>query len=171
MTDLGDFESVMYNVQPEGFYTIATSEHPNGDVMDEVIEPSLLPIKMVGVSPCFRRGFGAHGQGDKGIWRVHQSAKGRTNHYLSSRSVLGGARRVAGQLKDPWDSLGLHYEVVNICTGDMGIVASKKYDLEFLLPDEANTKKSKSVQIVPITKRIGSECAIEQPMVMPLRLH
>ncbi len=76
VTDLSDFESVMYNIQPDGYYTIATSEHPlTAMFMDEVIEPSLLPIRIVGVSPCFRREVGAHGQGDKGIWRVHQFTK------------------------------------------------------------------------------------------------
>ena len=75
-SDLSDFETVMYDIQPDGYYAIATSEHPlTAMFMDEVIEPSLLPIKMVGVSPCFRREVGAHGLSDKGIWRVHQFTK------------------------------------------------------------------------------------------------
>ena len=55
VTDLADFESVMYNIQPDGFYTIATSEHPmTAMFMDEVLEPTILPIKMVGaVFSCF----------------------------------------------------------------------------------------------------------------------
>ena len=76
VTDLSDFETVMYGIEPDKYYLIATSEHPLTAMrMDEVIEPSELPIKMVGVSPCFRREVGAHGLSDRGIWRVHQFTK------------------------------------------------------------------------------------------------
>mgnify|MGYP001343915104 FL=1 len=76
VTDLSDFETVMYGITPDPLYMIATSEHPLTSMyMDEVIEPSLLPIKMVGVSACFRREVGAHGLSDRGIWRVHQFTK------------------------------------------------------------------------------------------------
>ena len=142
VTDLGDFESVMYNVQPEGFYTIATSEHPlTAMFMDEVIEPSLLPIKMVGVSPCFRREVGAHGQGDKGIWRVHQFTKVEQIIICHPDQSWDAHEALLTNCVDLWDSLGLHYEVVNICTGDMGTVAAKKYDLEAWLPGRGEYKE------------------------------
>ena len=142
VTDLGDFESVMYNVQPEGFYTIATSEHPlTAMFMDEVIEPSLLPIKMVGVSPCFRREVGAHGQGDKGIWRVHQFTKVEQVIISHPDNSWDAHEELLTNCVDLWDSLGLHYEVVNICTGDMGTVAAKKYDLEAWLPGRGEYKE------------------------------
>ena len=76
VTDLGDFETVMYGIQPDGYFLIATSEHPLTAMrMKEIIEPSELPIKLVGISQCFRREVGAHGLSDKGIWRVHQFTK------------------------------------------------------------------------------------------------
>ncbi len=135
VTDLADFETVMYNVQPDGLYTIATSEHPlTAMFMDEVLEPSLLPIRMVGVSPCFRREVGAHGQSDKGIWRVHQFTKVEQiiiSHPDDSWSLH---EELLNNCIDLWDALELHYEVVNICTGDMGTVAARKYDLEAWLP-------------------------------------
>ena len=142
VTDLGDFESVMYNVQPDGLYTIATSEHPmTAMFMDEVIEPSLLPIKMVGVSPCFRREVGAHGQGDKGIWRVHQFTKVEQIIISHPDDSWALHEELLSNCVELWDSLGLHYEVVNICTGDMGTVAAKKYDLEVWLPGRAEYKE------------------------------
>ncbi|MDP7312145.1 MAG: hypothetical protein QF831_01765, partial [Candidatus Thalassarchaeaceae archaeon] len=99
VTDLGDFETVMYNVQPEGFYTIATSEHPlTAMFMDEVMEPSMLPLKMVGISPCFRREVGAHGQSDKGIWRVHQ--------FTKIEQII---------ISKPEDSWNLHEELLTNC--------------------------------------------------------
>jgi seryl-tRNA synthetase len=142
VTDLADFESVMYNVQPEGFYTIATSEHPlTAMFMDEVIEPSLLPIKMVGVSPCFRREVGAHGQGDKGIWRVHQFTKIEQIIISHPDQSWDAHEELLTNCVDLWDELGIHYEVVNICTGDMGTVAAKKYDLEAWLPGRGEYKE------------------------------
>ena len=135
VTDLGDFETVMYNVQPEGFYTIATSEHPlTAMFMDEVIEPSMLPLRMVGVSPCFRREVGAHGQSDKGIWRVHQFTKVEQIIISKPDDSWGLHEELLTNCIELWNSLDLHYEIVNICTGDMGTVAAKKYDLEAWLP-------------------------------------
>tara|TARA_B100001750_G_scaffold88144_1_gene69574 strand:- start:2378 stop:3661 length:1284 start_codon:yes stop_codon:yes gene_type:complete len=142
VTDLGDFETVMYNVQPEGFYTIATSEHPlTAMFMDEVMEPSMLPMKIVGVSPCFRREVGAHGQSDKGIWRVHQFTKVEQIVISKPEDSWDLHEELLTNCVDLWDSLELHYEVVNICTGDMGTVASKKYDLEAWLPGVGTYKE------------------------------
>ncbi len=142
VTDLDDFETVMYNVQPEGFYTIATSEHPlTAMFMDEVIEPSMLPLKMVGVSPCFRREVGAHGQSDKGIWRVHQFTKIEQIIISKPEDSWGLHEELLTNCVELWNSLDLHYEIVNICTGDMGTVAAKKYDLEAWLPGVESYKE------------------------------
>ena len=135
VTDLADFETVMYGVEPDKLYMIATSEHPlTAMYMDEVIEPSLLPIKIVGVSPCFRREVGAHGLSDKGIWRVHQFTKVEQIVISHPDDSWDHHEELLQNCIDLWDELGLHYEVVNICTGDMGTVAARKYDLEAWLP-------------------------------------
>ena len=135
MTDLSDFETVMYGIEPDKYYLIATSEHPLTAMrMDEVIEPSELPIKMVGVSPCFRREVGAHGLSDRGIWRVHQFTKVEQIVICDPEESWGHHEDLLTNAVDMWDSLGLHYRVVNICTGDMGTVAARKYDLEAWLP-------------------------------------
>ena len=135
VTDLSDFETVMYGIEPDKYYLIATSEHPLTAMrMDEVIEPSELPIKMVGVSPCFRREVGAHGLSDRGIWRVHQFTKVEQIVICDPDESWEHHEDLLQNAVDLWDSLGLHYRVVNICTGDMGTVAARKYDLEAWLP-------------------------------------
>ena len=135
VTDLSDFETVMYGITPDPLYMIATSEHPlTAMYMDEVIEPSLLPIKMVGVSACFRREVGAHGLSDRGIWRVHQFTKIEQIVISHPDESWDHHEDLLQNCVDLWDELGLHYEVVNICTGDMGTVAARKYDLEAWLP-------------------------------------
>ena len=135
VTDLGDFETIMYGIEPDKYYLIATSEHPLTAMrMDEIIEPSELPIKLVGVSSCFRREVGAHGLSDRGIWRVHQFTKIEQIVICKPDDSWEHHEELLTNAVELWDSLGLHYRVVNICTGDMGTVASKKYDLEAWLP-------------------------------------
>ena len=135
VTDLSDFETVMYGIEPDKYYLIATSEHPLTAMrMDEIIEPSELPIKMVGVSQCFRREVGAHGLSDRGIWRVHQFTKVEQIVICHPDDSWSHHEELLENAVSLWDSLGLHYRVVNICTGDMGTVAAKKYDLEAWLP-------------------------------------
>ena len=135
VTDLGDFETVMYGIEPDKYYLIATSEHPLTAMrMDEIIEPAELPIKLVGVSSCFRREVGAHGLSDRGIWRVHQFTKIEQIVICKPDDSWDHHEELLTNAVELWDSLGLHYRVVNICTGDMGTVASKKYDLEAWLP-------------------------------------
>lgn len=135
VTDLGDFETVMYGVEPDKYYMIATSEHPlTAMYMDETIPEDQLPLRMVGVSQCFRREVGSHGQSDLGIWRVHQFTKVEQIILARPEDSWSLHEELLKNCTDLWDSLGIHYEVVNICTGDMGTVAAKKYDLEAWIP-------------------------------------
>ena len=142
VTDLADFETVMYGIEPDKYYLIATSEHPLTAMrMDEVIEPSELPIKLVGVSSCFRREVGAHGLSDRGIWRVHQFTKVEQIVISHPDDSWSHHEDLLSNAVDMWDSLDLHYRVVNICTGDMGTVAARKYDLEAWLPGAGQYKE------------------------------
>src|SRR5207244_4037542 len=73
VVDLGDFESVMYKVDGEDLYLIATSEHPLGAMyMDEVIDDRQLPIRFAGLATQFRREIGANGVDTKGLFRMHR---------------------------------------------------------------------------------------------------
>lgn len=135
VTDLSDFETVMYGVEPDKYYMIATAEHPlTAMFMGETIPEADLPLRIVGVSPCFRREVGSHGQSDLGIWRVHQFTKIEQIIIASPDQSWELQEELLQNCVDLWDALGMHYEVVNICTGDMGTVAAKKYDLEAWIP-------------------------------------
>jgi seryl-tRNA synthetase len=135
VTELSDFENVMYGIKPDEYYLIATSEHPLTAMrMEEIIEPSELPIKLVGISQCFRREVGAHGLSDKGIWRVHQFTKVEQVVICHPDESWKHHEDLLKNAIDLWTDLGIHFRVVNICTGDIGTVASKKYDLEAWLP-------------------------------------
>ena len=142
VTDLGDFETVMYGVEPDKYYMIATSEHPlTAMYMDETIPEEQMPMRMVGVSQCFRRAVGSHGQSDLGIWRVHQFTKIEQIIIAKPEDSWALHEELLKNCMDLWNSLGIHYEVVNICTGDMGTVAAKKYDLEAWIPGAQQYKE------------------------------
>ena len=142
VTDLGDFETVMYGIEPDKYYMIATSEHPlTAMFMDETIPEEQMPLRMVGVSQCFRREVGSHGQSDLGIWRVHQFTKIEQIIIAKPEDSWALHEELLQNCTDLWDSLGIHYEVVNICTGDMGTVAAKKYDLEAWIPGAKEYKE------------------------------
>ena len=142
VTDLNDFETVMYGVEPDKYYMIATSEHPLTSMyMGETIPVEMLPLKVVGVSPCFRREVGSHGQSDLGIWRVHQFTKIEQIVISTPEQSWEIHEELLQNCIDLWNELGLHYEVVNICTGDMGTVAARKYDLEAWLPGAGQYKE------------------------------
>ncbi|HDJ22123.1 MAG TPA: serine--tRNA ligase [Candidatus Bathyarchaeota archaeon] len=136
VTDLADFESVMYKVEGEDLYLIATSEHSIGSMfMDETLLAEDLPLKFVGISPCFRREIGQHGRYTKGIFRVHQFHKVEQFIFSLPEQSWELHEELQRNSEELYQGLGLHYRVVNVCTGDMGSIAAKKYDIECWMAD------------------------------------
>jgi seryl-tRNA synthetase len=137
VTDLADFENVMYKIDGEEMYLIATSEHAIGSMfMNETFDADKLPIKMVGISPCFRREIGSHGLDTKGLFRVHQFNKIEQFIFCKPEDSWKFHEELLANAEEIFTELGLPYRVVNICTGDIGIVAAKKYDMEVWMPRE-----------------------------------
>ena len=137
VTDLSDFETVMYGVEPDKLYMIATSEHPLTSMyMDEVIEPSLLPIKIVGVSPCFRRESGSYGKDTRGLLRLHQFNKVEMVKFVKPGDSYKTLEELTLQAESILQKLGITYRVVELCTGDLSFAASKCYDIEIWSPGE-----------------------------------
>lgn len=137
VTDLGDFEKVMYKIDGDDAYLIATSEHPIGAMyQDEIFEEKDLPLKLAGISPCFRREIGAHGLDTKGLFRVHQFTKVEQFIYCLPEDSWTFHEELLANAEEIFCGLGLPYRVVNICTGDIGTVAAKKYDIEAWMPRE-----------------------------------
>ncbi len=136
VTDLADFESVMYKIEDEDLYLIATSEHSVGSMlMNETVLAEHLPIKLCGISPCFRREIGQHGRYTKGIFRVHQFHKIEQFIFSGPEQSWDLHEELQRNSELLYEGLGLHYRVVNVCTGDMGSIASKKYDIECWMAD------------------------------------
>ncbi|MFW5929083.1 MAG: serine--tRNA ligase [Halobacteriota archaeon] len=133
--ELDDFEEQLYGVEGEDWYLIATSEQTLGAYhFDEILEPASLPLKYAGVSSCFRREAGSHGRDTKGIFRVHQFDKVEQYVFCEPEDSWDVFEELRGNFESLYRELGLHYRVVNVCTGDMNDNAAKKYDLEAWFP-------------------------------------
>jgi seryl-tRNA synthetase len=136
MIDPADFEMVTYKVDKEDLYMIATSEHPLGAMfVDEVLNKDDLPKKFIGISPCFRKEIGAHGKYTKGLFRMHQFNKIEQFIFCLPEDSWKLFEELQKNSEDLYQALGLHYRVVNICTGDIGTIAAKKYDIEAWMAD------------------------------------
>jgi len=136
VVDLADFENVMYKIENEDLYLIATSEHAMASMyMDEVINREDLPIKLVGVSPCFRKEVGAHGKYTKGLFRMHQFNKVEQFIFCHPEQSWELFEKIQRNAEELYQGLGLHYRVIEICSGDMGSIKAKSYDTEVWMTD------------------------------------
>jgi seryl-tRNA synthetase len=135
VTALSDFEDVLYKIENEDLYLIATSEHPMAAMfMNEVLKEEDLPLKLAGISACFRKEAGAHGKDTRGIFRTHQFNKIEQFVFCKPEESWKLHEELIQNAEELIQKLGLPYRVVNVCTGDIGTVAAKKYDVEVWMP-------------------------------------
>ncbi len=130
-----DFEDMLYKVEGEDLYLIGTAEHPLAGLhAGEILDGRKLPLRYAGISPCFRKEAGAHGKDTKGIFRVHQFEKVEQFSFTKPSQSWTEHEFLISNAEELYRSLGLPYRVVNICVGELGPVAAKKYDLEVWMP-------------------------------------
>ena len=135
VTALSDFEDVLYKIENEDLYLIATSEHPMAAMLqNEVLLEQNMPLKLAGVSTCFRKEAGAHGKDTRGIFRTHQFNKIEQFIFCAPEQSWQLHEELVHNAEGLVHKLGLPYRVVNVCTGDIGTVAAKKYDIEAWMP-------------------------------------
>ena len=128
-------ESNVYRLAEEDLCLIGTAEITlGGYYSDQILDKAQLPLKLVGVSHCFRREAGAAGQFSKGLYRVHQFTKAEMFVYClpeDSERIHGELRQIEEEL---FSELGIPFRVVDTCTGDLGAPAYRKWDLEAWMP-------------------------------------
>jgi seryl-tRNA synthetase len=135
VTSLSDFGEVLYKIENEDLYLIATSEHPMAAMYtNEVFKEEDLPLKLAGASACFRKEAGAHGKDTRGIFRTHQFNKIEQFIFCNPEQSWKLHEELLQNAESLVQKLGLPYRVVNVCTGDIGTVAAKKYDIEAWMP-------------------------------------
>ena len=170
VVDLNDFEDVMYKIEDEDFYLIATSEHPlTSRFKDEILELKEEPLRYAGVSTNFRKEVGAHGLSDRGIWRVHQFAKIEQIIICKPDESKNMHEELLNNAIELFKGLEIPFRVVDICTGDIGTVASRKYDLEAWMPAAQQWKEivsasnCKSYQSVRLNMRYRTPEGTDYP--------
>jgi len=145
VTDLKDFETMMYKIENEDLYLIATSEHAIAALYsNQMFNEEDLPKKYVGISPCFRKEIGSHGVDEKGLFRVHQFNKIEQFVFCKPEESWKIHEELIKNAEEIFQKLKLPYRIVSVCTGDIGIVAAKKYDLEVYMPREKTYKEAVS---------------------------
>lgn len=130
-------DSDIYALNDDDKFLAATAEIPvTGYYAGEVLREEDLPIRMVGLSPCYRREAGAYGKDTRGIYRVHEFMK--VEQVIIAKNDLEEGLKLHEELQQNTEELlqelGLHYRVLLMCTGDMGEPQLKKYDTEVWMP-------------------------------------
>jgi seryl-tRNA synthetase len=134
---LPKFEDDMYGTENQQYFMVPTAEVPVTNLYrDTILNESQLPIKMTAYTPCFRREAGSAGRDNRGMIRVHQFDKVELvkivkpdNSYDELESLLLDAEKIL-------QKLGLHYRVIELCTGDLGFSSAKTYDIEVWAPGQ-----------------------------------
>lgn len=125
------------NPQEDNLYLVGTAEVPLAMLYaDKVIAAEKLPLRFVGFSTCFRREAGSYGKDTQGILRVHQFDKLEMFSFCHPDKSQEEHELIRSIEEEIMQDLGLHYQVVNICGGDLGAPAAKKYDIEVWIPTQ-----------------------------------
>lgn len=128
-------ESNVYTVEGEGACLVGTAEITlGGYYSDTIIAKEKLPLRMAGLSHCFRREAGAAGQFSKGLYRVHQFTKLEMFAYCLPEDSGALHEELRGIEEEIFSGLGIPFRVVDTCTGDLGAPAYRKWDLEAWMP-------------------------------------
>lgn len=128
-------EAQIYEINDSDLGLIATAEIAlAGYHADEILDEKDLPIKYAGLSHCFRREAGAYGKYSKGLYRVHQFTKVEMFCYAKPEESKQMHEEILSIEEKIFEGLEIPYRVVEMCTGDLGAQAAKKYDLEAWMP-------------------------------------
>ena len=170
VVDLTDFEEVMYKIEDHDLYLIATSEHPiTARFKNEIIELKDGPLKFAGISTNFRREVGAHGISDRGIWRVHQFSKVEQVIICKPEDSKEMHNEILENAIHIFKKLEIPFRVIDICTGDIGTVAARKFDIEAWMPSSKKWKEvvsasnCKSYQSVRLNMRYRTQEGTDFP--------
>jgi seryl-tRNA synthetase len=128
-------ESQIYRVEGQDLGLIATAEITLGGlVMDEILPADRLPMKVGGISHCFRVEAGAYGRASRGLYRVHQFTKVEMFAFTRPEDSDAMHQDLLRIEESIYQRLGIPYRVIDICTGDLGGPAYRKFDLEAWMP-------------------------------------
>lgn len=134
---LPKFEEDMYGLEENQMFMVPTAEVPVTNLCrDQIVKEADLPIKMTAYTPCFRREAGSAGRENKGMIRVHQFDKVELVEICKPEDGWNELEKLTGHAESILQKLGLHYRVIELCTGDVGFSSAKTYDIEVWAPGQ-----------------------------------
>ena len=132
-----DDSDQVYEVQNDDLFLVGTSEVSLAALhTDEIIDMKNLPLRYAGYSTCFRREAGTYGKDTSGIFRVHQFDKVEMFSFCDPEKSNEEHERILAIEEEILKDLEIPYRVVDVCTGDLGASAAKKYDIEAWIPSQ-----------------------------------
>ena len=133
--NLPKFGADAFRVEGHDLWLVPTSEVPLTNLhREEIIDADRLPLKYTAYTPCFRSEAGAAGKDTRGFIRLHQFSKVEMVKLTSAEQSMDEFERLTADAEDILRRLGLHYQVMVMCTADMGFAQYKKYDLNAWCP-------------------------------------
>jgi seryl-tRNA synthetase len=135
-------KSNIYELEADELFLTGTSEVSlAGMHTGEILESDSLPIRYTGFSTCFRREAGAAGKDTRGMFRVHQFNKVEMFVFIRPEESADEHERMLALEEGLMEALGLPYRVVNVAAGDLGVSATKKYDIEAWFPSQGRYRE------------------------------
>jgi seryl-tRNA synthetase len=135
-TAMGEADNI-FSLDKDGLYLVGTSEQSVVPLhMNDVLKKEDLPRRYVSYSTCFRREAGSYGKDTRGIWRVHQFNKVEMVSFVAEGEDDKEHEYMLGLEEKFFQLLDIPYQVLRICTGDLGFNAARKYDIEAWLPSQ-----------------------------------
>ena len=142
---LPKFEEDLFKIEGKDYYLIPTAEVSVTNLhQNEILREEDLPIYYVAYSACFRAEAGSYGKDVRGIIRQHQFNKIELVKFTTPETSYKELESLLLDAEEVLQRLGLHYRVVELCTGDLGFAASKTYDIEVWLPGQGVYKEISS---------------------------
>ncbi len=134
---LPKFEEDLFKLEGLDYYLIPTSEVPMTNIYaSEIIDESMLPCKFTAYTPCFRSEAGSYGRDTRGLIRLHQFNKVEMVKLTTPETSFDELESMLANAEKILQLLELPYQVVTLCTGDLGFSATKTYDIEVWMPGQ-----------------------------------
>ncbi|MBN1644886.1 serine--tRNA ligase [Candidatus Woesearchaeota archaeon] len=146
VVEMQDFENVMYKIENEDLYLIATSEHPLiAQFMNTKIPEEKLPIKLVGYSMCFRKEIGSHGVDTRGLFRTHQFNKVEQVIICKPEDSWKYFDELLHNTEELFNGLEIPYQLIEMCSGDIGNLKAKQIDIELWMAKQGKYQEVTSL--------------------------
>jgi seryl-tRNA synthetase len=134
---LPKFEDDLFKLDGLDYFLIPTAEVPLTNIFQkEILNEEDLPVYFAAHTPCFRKEAGSYGKDTKGLIRQHQFNKVELVKFSTPETSDDELEGLLSNAEEVLKRLGIHYRVVNLCTGDIGFSAAKTYDIEVWLPGQ-----------------------------------